>query len=471
MKSFDDSSYDEYTARHRIHELKKRIRYLFSSEQQAFYQSEDLWELLADVPRVIAIDLLNEIVNNRDFQVRHGDQVGYIRYCNGYYVFQPNAYPDLSIPLAVRVARFPIKRDEYYPATVEYQEEVALEEEKLNTTQTIEAVWDAIQRWSSRLSSSASYPAPPEELNQFRYDHAMYNEDKQTKMLQMLEMIRWFHTSFHAAKSGDRDAFRRVVQFYFWDEWFSLEEQLYLMKSARVDVRECIVESQYPSRRMTVNRLLDPKTGEVVYRCDNGEDCPQAIIDLLVKDERDPLRVHPIHSRNTGEPYGFIAPKNGRFVFKTNKLPGPDGKIRKGEECANVSTTRGHMDKLIQLGAMFKDAHLTDFDLNPAALYGPREISNANRICTLLDIVLRYADEIRLLGKRWFYRAIPAYYTGHRGMFHAAVTAAAAAPSKAKAAATKATAAKATATKETAVVLPSRRRPLPQVAATAAASK
>jgi hypothetical protein len=94
-EKLDDSTYDEFSARWRIQKMKERIRTLF--RQQAFYLSEDLWEAIADIPRLAAVDLLNDIVNNKTFQVQHGTLSGYIRYCNGYYLFQPNVYVDLTI--------------------------------------------------------------------------------------------------------------------------------------------------------------------------------------------------------------------------------------------------------------------------------------------------------------------------------------------------------------------------------------
>ena len=114
----DDTTYDEYSARWRMNQLKNRIRALFS--ETVFIHSENLWNQLSDIPRMVVIDLLSEIVNNKSFQVEHLDengnaQKGYIRYCNGYYLFQPNVYQDLTIPLAIRIARFPVKRDNYLP--------------------------------------------------------------------------------------------------------------------------------------------------------------------------------------------------------------------------------------------------------------------------------------------------------------------------------------------------------------------
>lgn len=65
-----------------------------------------MWHILSDVPHIATVSVLNEITNNKQFQVRHNNIKGYIRYCNNYYIFQPNIYEDLSIPLAIRSAQF-----------------------------------------------------------------------------------------------------------------------------------------------------------------------------------------------------------------------------------------------------------------------------------------------------------------------------------------------------------------------------
>jgi hypothetical protein len=75
---------------------------------------EDMIEML-DVPRPNLSELLISVVDNRMFQVTHGGLSGYIRYCNRYFIFQPNVYGDLAIPMALRVAKIPVRRDIYRP--------------------------------------------------------------------------------------------------------------------------------------------------------------------------------------------------------------------------------------------------------------------------------------------------------------------------------------------------------------------
>ena len=107
-----DVTYDEYAAKWKISELKKRIRKLFAL--QTFYRREDFLNFFNDVPGIAYINLLKEVVDNKNFSVTSKNgQEGYVRYCNTYYIFQPYSISDIRIPLAIRSAKFPIKRDEY----------------------------------------------------------------------------------------------------------------------------------------------------------------------------------------------------------------------------------------------------------------------------------------------------------------------------------------------------------------------
>ena len=85
----DDSTYSEFAARWRENALRERLRALFAI--QTSYRIEDLTEML-DVPRPNLSELLMSVVDNRMFQVTHGGLSGYIRYCNRYFIFQPNVH-------------------------------------------------------------------------------------------------------------------------------------------------------------------------------------------------------------------------------------------------------------------------------------------------------------------------------------------------------------------------------------------
>ena len=411
----DDSTYDEFSARWRVNRMKERIRVLFA--EQPYYQSEDLWNVFADVPRLASVDLLTDIVDNKSFQVRHGDLTGYIRYCNGYYIFQPNVYADLTIPLAIRVAKFPIKRDLYAPLEYEMPEMLEEDAEKANTRESIEGIWSAISEWCQRLSTSIKYITPPGEIEQRILEVAHDDSEVIDKYRQILEMVEWFHTSFQKSSPKNPESFRKAVLFYFWDEWITLEEKIFLVYNTGLNVLECISENQYSLGKILVNRFMDSKTREVQYLCEGGIMCLKSIVDEIKRDKTEKMKTFSINTKTTGEPYGFIVPKNGDIVFKTAEPPNEGGKIGRGKECGNVSTMTGHITNLVEIGDILKAAGKTDFDLSRGIILGTRKIKNSTRACTLLDILIRYLDADNIQAKRWFFRPVQAFYTGHKGTF------------------------------------------------------
>jgi hypothetical protein len=412
--TLDDSTYDEFSARWRVARLKNRIKILFA--EQPYYQSEDLWNILADIPRLAVVDLLTEIIDNKNFQVQHGDLTGYIRYCNGYYIFQPNVYADLSIPLAIRVGRFPIKRDIFSPIEFEMPE-IVEEEEKTSTIETIETVWEAIQDWCARLSTSSKYITPPGQIEQRIIELSQDDSEKLDKFRQILEMVEWFFISYQKSNNKNPDAFKKALTFYFWDEWLTLEEQKFLVYSSDINVQECVKENQYSLGKILVNRFMNPKNGEIEFMCEGGEPCVKAIIDDIKRDRSDQVRAFNVNTKTTGNIYGFIVPKNGDVTFKTAEPPEEAGKIGRGKECGNVSTMTGHITNLVEIGDILKAAGKTDFDLNRGIIVGTRKIKNSTRACTLMNLLIRFLDAERLQGKRWFFRAVQALYIGHKGSF------------------------------------------------------
>ena len=106
------------------------------------------------------------------------------------------------------------------------------------------------------------------------------------------------------------------------------------------------------------------------------------------------------------------------MVFKTNKpIAVAGGKPGRGAECATVSNMTDHLKKLYSLGEALAADGRTDFQLNNVVLLGTHRVVHANRACCLMELVMRYMDKITLNEKHWFYRAVPAYYTGHKGLF------------------------------------------------------
>ena len=407
----DDSTYDEFSSRWRMDKLKTMIKNLF--RDQAFYPFEHFWDFFKGIPNIVVVDLLTDIVDNKNFQVRHGDLTGYIRYCNNYYIFQPNVYADLTIPLAIRVGKFPIKRDIFTPIEYEMPEMVE-EDEKIEQIESIEVIWEAIKEWCERLSITAKYITHPAQLEQRIIEVSHYDTEKIDKFRQILEMIEWFHFSFHKSSNKNPDSFRKTLLFFFWDEWLTLEEQKFLVYSTSLDTTECVKENQYVLGRILINRFINPKNGEIEFMCEGGQPCVKAIIDDI---KRDKINIFNVNNKTTGSIYGFIVPKNGDIVFKTADPPEEAGKIGRGKECGNVSTMTGHITNLIELGDILKANVKSDFDLNRGIIVGTRKIKNSTRACTLMNLLIRFLDADKVQGKRWFFRPVQALYTGHKGVF------------------------------------------------------
>jgi hypothetical protein len=413
----DDSTYDEYSSRWRVSKLKDRLRFLFS--KQPFYRIDDFWNLLSDIPRMVSIDLLTSVVDNKSFQVSYGDKNGYIRYCNGYYLFQPNVYADLTIPLAIRAAKFPVKRDAYLP--IEYEAPNIVEEEvSVNTTETIESMWQALTKWISNLTVNSSFISLPEIIDNHFRNISHENYEVYEKYRQIIEMIEWFHESFHSTSTKNPGAFRLTIIQYFWDQILTLEEQRHLVYSSNLDVSECVRENLYMLGKIPVNRFLDPKDGVIIYLCEGDTICKKSVIDEIIRDRDDPIKAFPVNITTTGSMYGFIVPKNGEMVFKTGEPPMEGNKVGRGQECANVTTMTGHIHKLLQMGEILENAGKGNFGLDRNILsVGQRKIKNSIRACTLLELIIRYVDKEHIDGKRWFFRPVPSYYTGHKGLFRA----------------------------------------------------
>ena len=412
---YDDSTYDEFSARWRIHKMKERLKKLFS--EQSFYQSEDIWNIFSDTPRLAVVDLLNDIIDNKLFQVHYNGISGYIRYCNGYYIFQPNVYTDLTIPLAIRIAKFPIKRDIYTPIEYEIPESIEKEERTIAPTDTTIDLWNAIYKWIHKLSTSQPYVLPPSELQKRRMEISYGDSELLELYLQIFEMIEWFHTSFKKSSNKNENAFTTALLFYFWDEWLTIEEQQYIIYSNTVNVDEYINENQYTLGNNLINRFLDPKTGTVKYICKGNTPCATSTSEYIENDDTDPLKAFRLNTRTTGHIYGFIVPKNGKLTFKTADPPYEGEKVKRGKECGNVSTMTGHIESLIEIGDILKKHNKTDFDLNPGSIRTTRIIKNSTRACTLLNILIRFIDVERFENKRWFFRPLQSYYKGHKATF------------------------------------------------------
>jgi hypothetical protein len=425
----DDSTYDEYTSSWLLTKLKTELRNRFS--EQAVFSTERMSEMI-EAPTSIRNLLLLETVNNKSFQVEHGGKKGYIRYCNGYYIFQPNALADLSVPLSIRIEDFPVKRDRFVPKDVPIDEVVMPDEEEEEETELEDPTpfWLAVNKWVDLMATKREAIRLSGEI--IKRIEMLAGKDKsvEKKLNQVLGMVRWFQLGFHSLEEGNVEAFKKAILEFIWDNWLKLDEQLILSgNESAVDY-----ENRYRLGSTTIVRLLNPVDDKLLFICPGGKTCSKAVIDEVQKSKDDPLNslvatdsttagtISVSDGKGSFKPlklvYGFCGVKKGNIVFKTNTTPTVGEPVSRGAECANVSNTSDHMNKLVYLGSFMRSKGAGAMNLTREKLIEPRkdsvygsiEVKNATRICALLELVLRYMDKQRFNGKRWFYRPVASFY-------------------------------------------------------------
>ena len=447
----DDSTYDEYAARWRAHQVKERLKALF--ERQPSYKYDKLILNLTDIPRTAIAAILSDIVGNRSFRIKIRGESGYILYKNGYYLFQPERLQDTGIPLALRTALFPVKQDSYeeiLPArlakpiavapprpdaagpapAVEVEVEAPLAEVRGN----LQAFWTAMTSFFDMIQGGTLPDARsdkkvlPDSIQNALHNRYVGSKKVEEKAYSTLSMIHRFYQDIKANAEW-REALYYASAKMVWDELFNIEEQYQLYEELKADPPALLSiiwdEHVITFDESVIYRRVNPSTGKLEYKCD-GKDCTPALINALEDEdeETDELRKLRANSNTTGKPYGTLNYKNGLFVFKTNVPVKPSTteareKQERGSECANVPNMIPHYSLLEEIGKITMDTIGTNLGFTESELQkaqAPRGVKNSVRACALTDIALRFMDELRIDGKRWFYRPLSTFYTKHPGI-------------------------------------------------------
>ncbi len=423
LTASDDSTYSTFSAKFRETAILKVLAALFT--EQPWYQQVELIQNLVQrgIPRTAVDIILQEIVNNRLYRFRSGGQEGYIIYKNNYFLFQPDSYKSLQIPMALRIAMFPIKRDEYTP--IEMKPDVAsvpllkpegaeadetMEDKTLTISQTF---WRVLHEWVLGIANGTQTTVSLEVerqvglLTQFDVLKRVYIEKLKT-LLYFKSKIPAEHVEY----------FKQICLEYIWDELIHPDNQVKLLFD-QPDISAGSEQILRDARRVVI-RYIDPETNKLKYICQDGKECTQLIVDVLVEEDKkhnETLYTRKADADHAGFLYGFLVPKKGdKIVFKTQESHDPNTKPKGGKECAIVD--KGHSFKmLVKLGSILaKDGKPTlDLDEGHLAAVG-HILDNSTKGCTLLDLVLRYMDILRIKGKRWFFRPVAAYIAGLRGL-------------------------------------------------------
>ena len=432
IEETDDSTYDAYSARWRQSQLKERLRRRF--EDQPFLSFENLQNLMSDVPRSALASILAEVVGNRSFRVKSGIQDGYIIYKNGFYLFQPEALQDILLPISLRVASFPVKRDSYDPIPIMKEKPpvaavtavaaatalaAAAPEEENNSGRILgfETFWQVFEGWSESIrDGSADLTVPNSVKNEVKRRYGS-NKKEVERVLNSFEMIPWLYTVVRGDEEK-RSVLASVMCEMVWDEYLKQKEQYALYKLAldndNLPTLEVSGEHQVRSGAQFGYRSINPKTGILEYICEEGP-CAPALVRVFEEDDSDPLKGIKANNEVSAYLYGSVTYKRGAFVFKTNKPVAKEKKHPdKGSECAIVSTVAAHRKTLAEIGEMARAAIGIDLDLNTQTLENRRPFKNSARFCALTDLALRMINELDDT-KIWFYRPIAAFKSGHKG--------------------------------------------------------
>lgn len=435
---------------------------------QTVFTLEDIYEMFSQVPKRALSGLLSEIVGNQSFRFRVGKLNGYIVYRNKFFMFQPDYLSDIRIPLALRIAEVPVRKDHFEPAQYEKPAEKKVADAPVEEGVPAPAAevapaapihfWTAITKWAGEIeNNTAESDDMPEYLRESiatRYtgDDAIFRENDQ------LIMINWLYSyikNMPATEVSDENrmsylkALARALLEMMWDENIRPNEQEQLFWGNDAKAKEVAKTEQVVKHSETsAFRIMDISTGTIKYKCGNGKACSEAVARIFDTDETNPVNTLQANINTTGRIYGFNVPKikEGRMIFKTNERSvQPGQKPEKGSECSIVSTIAFHIRMLKEIAEILQAEKYPTFILVEKYLdmgkkgtavdeaakrrtgtyamkgkkpFKTRSFENAIRACALKNIMLRWIDIMQSGapgGKRYFYRPIGAFKSAHKG--------------------------------------------------------
>ena len=477
-EAMDVSTYDDFAVRWRESELKTAIRKLFETREQPVFQLPEILDMMSAVPARAISGLLSDIVGNQSFRLKIGAVEGYIIYRNGYYMFQPDYLRDMRIPLALRVAEVPVKRDSYAPTQIKVAplpkaavaeavpvEEGVPKEGPPPKEGTLPAYWRSIKEWAISISrGTADLKDIPMAVQKAISER--YVGDAQSRENDQLIMVNWLYEHIQSSAAYPEDkkkeylmALSSALLEMVWDESIRPNEQLELLLAKDALAIVAGGEQIVTKGDRSAVRIVDITSGALKYYC-GSEPCLDTVSRIFEANPDDPVNKLEANIQTAGGIYGFIVPKakEGRLVFKTNERPVQPGvKPEKGGECSIVSTIAFHIRMLKDIGDLMaaegyptliltqeyldekerikaakkaaKDAgqkyvpgaaepiRVGEFARKGKQPFKTRQFENAIRACALKDIILRWIDYLQRKkgGKRFFFRPVAALKTGHKG--------------------------------------------------------
>ena len=424
----DISTYDEYAARYHIHTIRKYLQERIS-KAQVYVNFEQLTNEFLTIPPAVLSSLLNEIVSQGDMKIyttaADGKEIqGHIIRKGTYYLFQPDALKDESIPIALRLVHVPVPRDIFAPKDISIPEEVPeIEEPDLSSASKV--IWKQTLMLTDAMEKGhTGQPIAITDELMKAINSLPQSKGVSKAQKERIEMTRWIYMTIHGDESL-RKKYAQIVREYIWDEFLPSSAQAELLmvygtKEGDDFVRKTAYYSYWNFEGITYIRLINSDTNAVEFlQIDASQKVTipsTAVQEVLLREKgRDPVISAGINTKTTGYNYGFIIfnQKVNRLVFKKGK-PSESGTVSRGSECAKNSTTRFEIQEILRYGQVLTKAGMNSLGLTEEELAkAGRAVTNSVRVCTLVDLALRMMDSLQLDGKRWFYRPLEAALYGH----------------------------------------------------------
>ena len=422
----DDSTYTHFAAQWRMAQLKEVVRSLFKSLDVPFFEKRRLESLpdFASIPKTVLNDILNQIINRKDFVVRNRNQVGYLISNNGYIVFQPKKLRDVGIPLALRTGYYPVKRDYFDIATVIKTSETAMASTSSSSVKlSMNDIMAGIQgytEWVEALREDADALMPAILKDVYLYKLSDGDSRELNLYFGMADTIKLFiEYMLNTLGEDQMDEVYEAINEYIFDSWFREEDKAKFIQQVDHPLNEDIIKEhiiKYGDEE--VYRYVDTNSGNLNYICAGGDVCEPSVV-LQIKKLADPFKELSVSKDTTGRLYGFLTwNKVGKMAFKTTAPPKVANNPSKGTECKIITTTSTHRSGIMTLGKVLNEVFGSDFGFNGNDLLKSDSdvLKNPNKICTMFELLLRWMDKEKIEAKRWFYRSVSAFLTNHRGL-------------------------------------------------------
>jgi len=419
----DNGTYDMFAARFAEQMMVNKLKKLF--KDQPWFHLNKLQDIFKDIPKATLTSLLLRAVNNQSIIFENGNLQGHIIFRNGLFLFQPNKIQDNAIPISFRYGRYPVRRDSYNPTRE------IIKAKNTSSLKYIRNFWNTAVSWVNSWCKSGVVITKdiPEDLSDAIIDYVERDDKKKENIKTRLEMLQWWGKAItrrvigkdkdgldvYEAYTVGLDQLNKVAKEFIWDSFFKGPEHIQLLNEDLESAKSAASEQILNAGSINAVRYMDIGKKEPIYQC-SGAPCPPSVLKLFTDSKIDPVVNAKANKKVSANPYGFMVVWENDIMFKTNDAKNEEGKPPgSGAACSIVSNVKGHRMKLVELGKILAKYHDgNQFELTEESL--SKSLNGAPSYCALTEIIMRWMDlrKESYGSKRYFYRPLSSYYSGHK---------------------------------------------------------